>query len=274
MNELKGKVVNITPDLARKWLLNNKVNRTLSVGRMSQYAYDMKHGKWQVNGEAIKFGKDGSLKDGQHRLFAIIKANVTVSSLVIYGLDENITIQDRGRNRSVTDSLLLEGMNKKVANSRSVAIAKLHYYMQNSSNNISDYQVKEFIIEHQKSLEKVSKMTVQSGKYKGLRIPIQSASIGLALMTALEVGYPEDELRRWCDIVKTGIQENVNEAAASIFRNDMMAKNIGGGTQTMRKKAVYQTEKSISDFHDKYKRKVSYINIDSPVYSNYKTKED
>lgn len=273
MKGLDCKIVNVSPEIARKWLFNNKVNRNICQSRVEAYAYDMKENKWQLNGEAIKIGLDGSLKDGQHRLSAVIKANKSIPMLVIYGLTEDITIQDRGRNRSVTDSLLLEGMNGKIANNRNVAIAKLHFSMK-SNKYISDYQIKEFIIEHQDTLLKVSRMTHQGGSPKGLRIPIASACIGLALMTALEVGYPEDELKRWCEVVKTGIQENANEQAAIIFRNDLIANNVSTHTSTARKKAVYQTEKSISDFHDKYKRKVSYINIDNPVYSNYKTKEE
>ena len=73
----------ITPKTAEKYLEQNTNNyRRMNRNKVSIYARDMKNGSWQTNGEAIKFNKRGELVDGQHRLKAIMEADVPVKMLV------------------------------------------------------------------------------------------------------------------------------------------------------------------------------------------------
>ena len=96
-------VENITPQLAIEYLKKNtnnyrgKINR----GLVARYAEDMKAGKWELNGEAICFGKDGMLKNGQHRLAAIALAGIPVLMSVVRGVDDSVQIYDVGSNRTV-----------------------------------------------------------------------------------------------------------------------------------------------------------------------------
>jgi hypothetical protein len=100
----------VTPPIAKDWLDRNDHNRTLSAVRVDVMARDMKQGAWRRTGEAIKFGPSGVLLDGQHRLNAIIKANVACSMLVIRGLElESQDAMDRGKRRSDADVLRISG---------------------------------------------------------------------------------------------------------------------------------------------------------------------
>lgn len=103
-------VVEITPDMARDWLGFNTHNRPLRARVVAAYADDMRNGDWQWNGESVKFGEDGVLLDGQHRLAAIADADVTVRMLVVRGLP-NYTQDtvDGGVKRKFSDVLLLRG---------------------------------------------------------------------------------------------------------------------------------------------------------------------
>jgi hypothetical protein len=70
----------------------------------------MRHGDWQQNGEAIKFDADGRLRDGQHRLRAILEAGVTLELLVIDGLPTKAQeTMDIGVRRTFADLLALRG---------------------------------------------------------------------------------------------------------------------------------------------------------------------
>ena len=42
---------------------------------------------WSLTGETIKFGTDGLLKDGQHRLYACIRANTPFDTHAIFGIN-------------------------------------------------------------------------------------------------------------------------------------------------------------------------------------------
>lgn len=109
---LNPKVMLVTPQQAEVWLSKNlEQNRNVSFELVASYASDMKAGKWLLNGEAIKLGRNDVLYDGQHRLWAVLEADVPVKMLVIEGLSEDaIATIDQGRKRSHADSLkMLKG---------------------------------------------------------------------------------------------------------------------------------------------------------------------
>lgn len=96
----------ISPDVARRYLDPNRDNRKVRQHRVDSYADQMRRNQWKYTGEAIKFGKNGRLLDGQHRLLAIIAANVTLPMDVIRGLDEDIfNVLDSGLLRGTGDAL-------------------------------------------------------------------------------------------------------------------------------------------------------------------------
>lgn len=110
------KLTEVTPKLAEKWLNQNTHNRNLREPAVMAYARDMEAGKWAENGESIKFAKDGTLLDGQHRLQAIALSGVTVKMLVVTGLDNRSQeTMDDGRKRTLADALHLRGETNAVA---------------------------------------------------------------------------------------------------------------------------------------------------------------
>jgi hypothetical protein len=120
-------IVMVTPQLARKWLMKNVRNRSLRAYSVSAYARDMKTGRWKFTGDAVKFALDGTLLDGQHRLAAIVEANVSVQMLVVYGLEaQTQEVMDTGRARTVGDVLSLRG-EKNGAATASIARFAIHY---------------------------------------------------------------------------------------------------------------------------------------------------
>ncbi|MEQ1735877.1 MAG: hypothetical protein ABL886_05700 [Rhodoglobus sp.] len=106
-NDLIAKIMEVTPAVARQWLENNYAgNRKRNEKTVAQYAKDMTSGKWPVTGEAIKFSKTGDLIDGQHRLAAIVRANVSVTLLVVVGVESDAySVLDQGRKRTFGDYL-------------------------------------------------------------------------------------------------------------------------------------------------------------------------
>ena len=85
----------ITPAKAAEYLKANTKNpRGTKLNMTRVNAQDMQNGLWEVNGEAIVFDRNGVLKNGAHRLAAIIRANVAVDIYVTRGVDENVTAYD------------------------------------------------------------------------------------------------------------------------------------------------------------------------------------
>lgn len=102
-------VEEITPGRAADWLTSPRTagpNRHLDMRMVHEYARSMRDGRWLMTGEAIKFGEDGRLKDGQHRLNAVVQAEQPVSMLVVRGVPNDAQdVMDTGRKRTVADAL-------------------------------------------------------------------------------------------------------------------------------------------------------------------------
>lgn len=104
----------ITPQAASEILAHSMskgfVNRPLAKKTIEAYAQDMKMGKWQFNGDPIRISPYGELLDGQHRLQAIIRTGLPQEILVARGIEKDtFTTIDRGRTRTLSDLLYIDG---------------------------------------------------------------------------------------------------------------------------------------------------------------------
>lgn len=104
------------PKEARKYLLANTHNRTVSQPVVRGYARDMRAGRWFAAVEVVTFDYNGVLLNGQHTLMAIVEASVNAgrdvyaSVIVVRGQDPAAQdVMDAGRKRTSSDQLRLHG---------------------------------------------------------------------------------------------------------------------------------------------------------------------
>jgi hypothetical protein len=102
----------ITPSLAKQILEKNIKNRRIKQPTIDRYVKDMIIGKWKEDtAEVIKISKSGVVLDGQHRLTALIKANINLFFHIAYDIDDSVyTVLDSGSLRSSSDSFKIEGI--------------------------------------------------------------------------------------------------------------------------------------------------------------------
>lgn len=133
--ELNANVETIWPAMAQACLMKNPKNRTINSAKVKQYANDMKNGKWMLNGETIVFDEHGNVLNGQHRLTAVVMANVPVQMLVVRNASsETFSTFDTGRNRRIEDVLSIEGhKNSKIMGTA----ARAFYTIENKSINVN-----------------------------------------------------------------------------------------------------------------------------------------
>lgn len=101
------KEINVTPEMAKLWLSKNIIkNRNISKKRVSKYANEMKLGRWYPGStQSIVLNDKGELMDGQHRLTALIKANMSIIMNVWFNADEAEFMHiDTGMARNVATS--------------------------------------------------------------------------------------------------------------------------------------------------------------------------
>ena len=140
-------LVDITPDLAKKWLAQNTHNRNLRERVVNGYAADMRDGNWVEDGQSIKFAKGdvvlldnppingGALLDGQHRLSAVVTAGVPVRMLVVSNLDDSTQeVMDTGAKRVLGDVLKLRG--EQYAVSLAAVLMRVYQWKQGYRKNL------------------------------------------------------------------------------------------------------------------------------------------
>jgi hypothetical protein len=102
----------ITPDIAIGLLKKNKINRILRTRKVNDYAKVMKEGGWKCIPDCICISTDGYLINGQHRLHALIKANVTLYFSVAVNVEPELYMHvDNVLPRSGADTLKSAGLN-------------------------------------------------------------------------------------------------------------------------------------------------------------------
>lgn len=126
---VKVKIETITPQKAEEYLGKNIKNRSIKEQKVEQYARALKAGDWKLNGEAIKFDDKGELRDGQHRLVAILESGKEMTTFVVRGVSaDSQETMDQGASRSINDTFKLRGESNWT--SLSVAVGMIWAYEQ------------------------------------------------------------------------------------------------------------------------------------------------
>jgi hypothetical protein len=108
--EIYAQVETIDPEFAEMLLGKMVANRHLRSRKRTQFANDMRGGRWRTNGEAIKLTADGRVIDGEHRLWAVVDSGATIRTLVVYNvLEEDRVTMDSGSPRTLADHLKFLG---------------------------------------------------------------------------------------------------------------------------------------------------------------------
>ncbi len=111
----QSRTVAITPEIAREWLENTRINRSRRGDRVTAYARDMRNGQWRPVGDPIRRDRLGNLIDGQHRLAAIVDSGCTIPMIVVDNLEpDDQLVLDSGAPRRAADYLHLAGTRNAV----------------------------------------------------------------------------------------------------------------------------------------------------------------
>jgi hypothetical protein len=140
---MKAELKTITPAWASMILeQRNANNRALSIPHVENLTREIKSGRWKVNGDTICLNGD-RLIDGQHRLTAVIEANMSIQCWVIDGLPSDVfDTKDIGKRRTAADTLSVLGENQTVRLAAMLVIVD-KYYTEKSDQfvNYSNTQV-------------------------------------------------------------------------------------------------------------------------------------
>lgn len=252
------KVEIITPAKAKEYLGRNSQNyRKIDMTKVRMFSEEMKAGRWQLNGESLRFSKSGVLLDGQHRLSAIIKANVPVETAVVYDVDDDVTIYDVGTARSQGQILAANGIDIRVRQNVIVGAANLIMTCKFTGITISKSKMLEYFIEHQNEWVDVDSI-IRYGKNNAI---CRKSPIAAACFILLRRGADESDLRVFFKIANTGFPEDSRESTPAIALRNFLLEN-GHSTYEFRATQFTATIQAFYDFVDRRRRTKKYTLCD------------
>jgi hypothetical protein len=208
LNSTKIKTVAtvITPTMAIKWLEGNVHNRSISTKTVNAFARDMLLGHWLITHQGIAFAKDGTLIDGQHRLWAVVESKKSVLMNVTTGLDlKTQDAIDIGRNRSVRDIIALQrksnkqdGKEPKRIRSVHVGIARMLCEQTGIMRPTTPEQIEVYGKFEPAILAAID-------MYPRIVPRLQNASIGCVITRAILAGENKDKIARFVYILTEGM---------------------------------------------------------------------
>jgi hypothetical protein len=130
----------VTPALATEWLEGNVDNRKFREDRAMAYARTIKAGEWELGESAIVFDDQGVLINGQHRLSAVVIAELPVRFIVLRGVPSKTQeVMDTGLGRNLADQLTRRGLVISHANILSGALYWTHQMAYNEATGNVHY---------------------------------------------------------------------------------------------------------------------------------------
>lgn len=214
----------ITPSMAQRWLRDgNTANRPLVPSHAERLARDMKEGRWILTHEGLAFDSHGRLLDGQHRLQAIILADVPVEMFVWFNItSEALLAINNGRKRTLVDALTLSD---SVTGLTSRHIATLRALLGSFSGPpaLTAAEAYRAYQQHWEAIDFAHEFLPGGSGVAGIAIGPVRAVIARAYYSA-----NPDRLEAFCQILIKGIATNeLDSIAVQLFQFLMRTAGLG-----------------------------------------------
>lgn len=233
---MKFDVLKITPEMAEKMLGRNVINRSISDRNAATYAKLMKEGNWSLTHQGVAFYEDGTLADGQHRLLGIMRAGVPVEMLVVRGLKKSQAIHiDTHRPRSKIDGIKIGGLNEWLT-AKQIGMINLLA----APKRLSTEEILSFADDMEVHILAASECFVTNRRHLN-----PSVILG-ALMLAHFYGERISKLRRFSEVLLSGVSESPEERVIILAREAFMRNTNNGETDKIEK--LWKTQKAIHSF--------------------------
>ena len=235
------KVVEVTPDMATKWLEGNVHNRRIRQPEVNKFSRDMKAGKWYVTHQGIAFDEKGTLVDGQHRLWAIIESGCTVPMMVHHGLPmESQSVIDTHIPRNSVDRLGLCDRFGDVPSKEPACLKRMLKGVGLWPKITPVEEVAEFD-RHRAAI----KFAV--GAFPAHRARITVSSV-FAVVARAYYSIDKDELRRFASVLLLGERSRKTNESVIILLRDCLISVDGTGRNTKPDVAYAKTETALNAY--------------------------
>jgi len=216
---LHTSIVNVTPATARAWLKKNTLNRNLRDDTVSKYARDMKEGNWETTHQGIGFYDDGTLADGQHRLHAVVRADVPVKFVVTHGIPRHAgQVIDQNAPRMTHDAIRIGGGADWIDRDIVATVRVLLGGLGDDTKPRSVPEIVDYAARYEQNLQYAQALAMVKKRN------LTSAPIVASYFCALEAGMPYETIKRFAEIMHKGEINGPYENAAIRLREYLITE--------------------------------------------------
>ena len=200
-NEMHTVVMDVGPDRAANWLEGNTHNRPIHQSRVDQYAAEMRANGWKLTHQGIAFDINGILRDGQHRLWAVVTSGCTVRLPVTFNLPPDVIEKiDDVKARSICDRMNISGRfeDARITNNQ-VSVLRAMIRGLGTKRAMSYDEECRLLADHLPAIRfAMERLTTR--RIKGVSSPTVCAVVARAWYSQ-EIA----KLERFCDILRSGL---------------------------------------------------------------------
>lgn len=227
MNKLRFEEKYITPKMAEALLRKNETNRTLSLKTVEAYAEDMRQGHWDYRSDCgISIDSEGILRDGQHRLNAIIKYGKPVKFVIRYNASST-GIYDAGRKRSDRDQLNMSRSDLPAVMRQTRFISLVRMLISGDSGaKVTASQISDYIDNNFDKLAEFAPITNTTVS------KITTVTVYYSLYLAYLNGVAMTDIKHFMEILRSGMSETPRDYPIIAYRNYLLS--LGGTVHATR----------------------------------------
>ena len=249
---ITSKVMDITPETAAEMLTHNTDNvRKLSRSEVKRLADEMASGRWELNGETIVFDENGVLKNGQHRLAAIIMSGKTVKMLVVRGVSESVSVYDIQKRRTPTEILKSKGLDCNPSITAAAGIIVNRF----SRSRVSNSDLNDYISRNFDELNRAFRVCTY-GNNKHSKNAACIAATYLVLRTQTMPVYEVELFFRVFNDIYTNADGY--ETSPAMIARKMFDDREGKNGYQIQKERIEILVLALTDFHKNVKREMKY----------------
>lgn len=223
----------VTPEYAQLLLNTCKgQNRNISLNHVQRIASDITAGNWDAKvGSAISIDSNGILRDGQHRLSAVVMAGKSIDVWVCRGVSET-GMYDVTRARSTKDNIAILRRDLPSCYRNNTMISTLRNIIYNSDKSLTRYNGSRGSISPKSMVnfidanrDVLDEFFIKMSTYKRAKVSI--ATVFTALFNAYYAGVPMDDITAFMNILCSGMGKSQKDFPIIAYRNYLLDADGG-----------------------------------------------
>jgi hypothetical protein len=237
-------VLDITPSMAARWLEGNTHNRPITQGHVERLAREMKAGRWRMTHQGIAFSPNGRLLDGQHRLWAVVMADVTVPMRVFFNEPgENIECFDGGLVRSAAHRMSLGQRFGQDIDHKHLAAMRCMVRGLDPKQRLAYGEEAELLAKHMDAVCFALKQLTMTERARGVATAVTRAVVARAWYS-----IDHDRLAHFCRVLKSGLATGPGDEPIILLRDYLVASDKGGNALAVVREQYGKTERALKAY--------------------------